>query len=168
MNSAWSCHVLWWFLGAIHPLLSQTGCSGKRTWPCWGSGCWKRCGHQWVRDCASPVVAREECFIGQPWGSANFKGRERVLLSKLKRPFPFLVKSTDVGLWPGHPLGSSLKAVHCVLLITWLCLVFHNLPLPPKPSLSYSWRAEIYGGTRNLGKVPSLGCSPTLFNPCKA
>lgn len=36
----------------------------------------------------SPVMAHEEWFIGQPWGSGNFKGREG-FAQQVERTFPY-------------------------------------------------------------------------------
>lgn len=131
VNSPWSCHVLWWFLRGIHPLLSQTVHSGKHTWPVLG---------KWMLEAFwSPEGQRLYISSRGSWGVVYWPALGEWKLQR-KRGFCtaswkdlslLLVKSTDVGLWPGHPLGSGLKAVHCILLLSWMCFVFHKLAPAP-------------------------------------
>lgn len=62
--------------GGVQPLLSQT-VLGIRRGLGWGSGCWKHSGHQRVTACASPLMAQEKWFMGQPWGSVETSKEER-------------------------------------------------------------------------------------------
>lgn len=51
MNSHLSCHLLWWFLRWMHPLLSQVKIIlGNKRSLCWGNGCQKHYGYQQVKE----------------------------------------------------------------------------------------------------------------------
>lgn len=136
LNSAWSCHVLWWFLRAIHPLLSQTVCSGKHTWPVLGKWMLEALRSPEGQGLCIPLMPHEECFIGQPWGSANFKGRERVLLSNLKGPFPPARKKHRCWplTWP--PTGFQFKSCPLCPAHHCLCLVLHK-PAPAPHTIPF-------------------------------
>lgn len=132
VNWPWSCHVLWWWY--IHSWVRQS-ILGSTRGLCWGNGCWKHSGHQRVSSCTSPVMAHEEWFIGQPWGSGNFKGREG-FAQQVERTFPYCLLEAQ--------MLDSDPATHWVLkLSTVSCCspgyvsYSTNLPLPPKLSLSY-------------------------------
>lgn len=51
VSSHLSCHLLWWFLRWIHPLLRQVKTIlGNKHSLCWGNGCQKHYGHQQVKE----------------------------------------------------------------------------------------------------------------------
>lgn len=83
-------------------------------------------------------------------GGVQTSKEQKVLLSKLKGAFLSACKKHRCWTVTRPPAGFQFGS--CVLPISRLCLVFHKPPLPPKPSLSYSWRAARGGGTRNHGK----------------
>lgn len=141
------------------PATPESDSSGNQTWPGLGKWLletlWSPEGHSL---CISTHGSGEVVYGPALGECGNFKGRERVLLSKLKG----LVKGTDVGLWPSHPPGSSWKTVHCVLLLTWLCLVLHRPVLTPHTITFLELERWNTWRHKKSWKIIALGCSPTL------
>lgn len=107
------------------------------------------------RNCNSSVMANDEWLICQPCGNGNLKGRGG-FAQQVERNFCYcLQKVKTFSSLTLPPTAFEFKSWPPCLALTW-CLfgIPQTCPCPPNHHFYFRWRAEVYGGTRNLPKLP--------------